>query len=174
VAEDLVVDGRVARLRVVLELIAAGGPAVPLPEVGDEEDLRVELRRIARDAFHPAQVTVKEVAVEDGDEVVVLIVTEGSQTIKTGALLAALRELKQGMPGVICRHVDDLPAPLTARAADTRVELASGVLQASVQEDEDEEGGEHSWPVRSIRAYATEVLLALVVALSIVVLIIVL
>jgi len=76
------------------------------------------------------------------------------------------------MPGVICRHVDDLPAPLTARAADTRVELASGVLQASVQEDE--EGGEHSWPVRSIRAYATEVLLALVVALSIVVLIIVL
>jgi hypothetical protein len=148
-AGDLEIEGRVVRLRVLLEfivpesavligpegavLIVSEGEAY-LPGLGDFDDLLAALRRIARKAFDPTRVHVDaEIALENGREVVVDIATEGLVTIETGAIVAALNEISRAMPSRIRDYVQEelIPPDTTVRVDETRVELGSGTLEAS-------------------------------------------
>jgi hypothetical protein len=151
VAGGLEIEGRMARLRVVLDFSVAQSEVLIGPEgallvvtdeeafltgLGDYEDLRAGLNRITREAFDPSHVHVDEqIGLANGREVIVPIASEGLVTVEAGTLLAALREIGEPVSSRVRAYVQQLlPPTASVSVAETRVELASGTLEATVAE----------------------------------------
>jgi hypothetical protein len=137
-ASDLQVDGRLATLRVVLELIVPDDTDVVLAEAGELqlEDLRAELSPLAAVAFGSQDVRVESVSREPGSfEATVLVATAGRVSLDANTFFAGLRNVKAAMPDVIRGYLQEhVFSPLGAEVVAARLELESGALHATPAE----------------------------------------